>query len=246
MIVTARAQIEIDLGNTGRAGGVDFYKRQFKSFDRDNNNYLDRNESARSRGMFSTNFSRMDRNGDGKLFMDEFEGYVEQHQNIARRRATFIVADLGRHFFPLVDVNGDGRISKREFLSFDPKVWDENKNSKIETEELPQRFKFSFGRGQPPQLGNVFFGNSVVTNNVVQPRQNNKGPQWFRRLDRNLDGDISPREFPGSSKLFTKFDRDKNGLIDAKEAQALTPKRKRKPKGKRSRRVKKSVAKKPS
>ena len=241
-IRVAGAHVELDMGNRNGFGFADFYKRQFKQFDRDNNNYLDSKEAARSRGMFSTQFSRMDRNGDGKLFLEEFEGYFQQHQENAKRRATFIVSSLGKHFFPLMDVDGDGRISKREFLAFKPSQYDENNDKKIDTDELPERYKFSFGRGQMPRLGNFFFSDSVISGNQVTPRGSRTGPQWFRRLDRNLDGDLSPREFPGSEELFTKFDKNKNGLIDAKEAQALTPKRK----ARKRRRGKKKVAKRPA
>ena len=44
------------------------------------------------------------------------------------------------------------------------------------------------------------------------------GPLWFRKMDRNGDGDLSPREFLGPIKDFKKFDSDKDGLIDAAEA----------------------------
>ena len=42
----------------------------------------------------------------------------------------------------------------------------------------------------------------------------------FQRMDRNLDGDVSLREFPGTAAMFQKLDQDADGLISAQEAAA--------------------------
>jgi hypothetical protein len=39
-------------------------------------------------------------------------------------------------------------------------------------------------------------------------------------MDRNRDGDVSPREFFGPASAFERLDRDRDGLIDATEAAA--------------------------
>ena len=46
-----------------------------------------------------------------------------------------------------------------------------------------------------------------------------KGPLWFRKMDRNRDGDVSRREFLGTDEQFRLIDKDGDGLISAKEAQ---------------------------
>jgi hypothetical protein len=46
------------------------------------------------------------------------------------------------------------------------------------------------------------------------------GPAWFRRMDRNRDGDVSRREFFGSREQFDRLDRDGDGLISPAEADA--------------------------
>ncbi len=43
-------------------------------------------------------------------------------------------------------------------------------------------------------------------------------PDWFHKMDRNHDGDVSRREFLGPRDQFDRLDRDKDGLIDADEA----------------------------
>ena len=39
-------------------------------------------------------------------------------------------------------------------------------------------------------------------------------------MDRNRDGDLSPREFLGPRDAFLRLDADGDGLIDAREATA--------------------------
>jgi hypothetical protein len=39
-------------------------------------------------------------------------------------------------------------------------------------------------------------------------------------MDRNDDGELSPREFLGPAELFKRLDQNQNGVLDAKEAEA--------------------------
>jgi hypothetical protein len=42
-------------------------------------------------------------------------------------------------------------------------------------------------------------------------------------MDRNRDGDVSPREFVGPLRVFQQIDTDGDGLLDATEAEAHRP-----------------------
>jgi len=46
-----------------------------------------------------------------------------------------------------------------------------------------------------------------------------RGPLWFRKMDRNRDGDVSHREFLGTDEAFRRIDSDGDGLISAAEAE---------------------------
>jgi Ca2+-binding EF-hand superfamily protein len=41
---------------------------------------------------------------------------------------------------------------------------------------------------------------------------------WFRKMDRNRDGDVSRKEFLFAAEEFRRLDRDGDGLISAAEA----------------------------
>ena len=43
--------------------------------------------------------------------------------------------------------------------------------------------------------------------------------KWFTKLDRNGDGELARREFPGSRAEFQKLDQNSDGIVDAAEAE---------------------------
>ena len=46
-----------------------------------------------------------------------------------------------------------------------------------------------------------------------------RGPIWFRKMDRNGDGDVSLREFLGTREDFRAIDGDGDGMISLDEAE---------------------------
>ena len=51
------------------------------------------------------------------------------------------------------------------------------------------------------------------------PPQTLGGPLWFRKMDRNGDGEISLREWLGSKEDFQRIDTNGDGIISLEEAE---------------------------
>jgi hypothetical protein len=60
-----------------------------------------------------------------------------------------------------------------------------------------------------------FFGRRMM---MAGNRGQGSGPLWFRKMDRNNDGDVSAREFLGTPEQFRRIDSDGDGLISPAEA----------------------------
>ena len=76
-------------------------------------------------------------------------------------------------------------------------------------------------RGSFQLFGTGGAGESTVPRISVQARAP-VGPIWFQRMDRNMDGDLTWKEFLGPRHVFEELDADGDGLIDPQEAERAT------------------------
>lgn len=182
------------------------YTALFGECDADADGALSGKELERPQGRpFRQVLAAADRDGDGRLSEREFAAWLALQERIARGHVLLTVLDQGAGLFELLDADHDGGLSVRELRT----AWDRLKaagcvrDGRLDRERLPRHLLAAVSRGLPRvQLG-------------VPVRA---GPDWFRAMDRNGDGDVSRREFIGPKEAFDKLDADGDGLISAAEA----------------------------
>jgi Ca2+-binding EF-hand superfamily protein len=196
-----------------------FRRQKFIEADRDKNKYISEDEFP-ALGLPNTDFKSVDRNGDGMILVDELLAYVEQESASSQSRVELRVSHDGESVFQVIDKNHDRRLSRRELLHAFEELQkrDRDGDGAISAVELAGRFHGALEFGRP-----FLFQQAAAMNrgDVTAPIVNapSAGPDWFRKMDRNRDGDLSPREFLGSPALFRKLDTDGDGLISAAEAE---------------------------
>jgi Ca2+-binding EF-hand superfamily protein len=227
-------RVEMGLGNDAGAVGVlrvrvrQQYAAQFKVADRDGNGYLDEKEAQQS-PLFRGLFKAMDRDGDGKLYPKEVLAYFQALESLQKEAAASVVSlhvsDQGKGLFDLLDADGDRRLGVRELRQL-PKLVDKldrDGDGCLSRDEIPRSYRANFKRGpaNPDTLRTtvfVFNGGMGVPQPALPERT--AGPLWFRKMDKNRDGDVSRREFLGTDAEFKAIDTDGDGLISAAEAEA--------------------------
>ena len=201
------------------------YLAQFRMADKDNNGYLDKKEAQQSR-LYANLFALIDRDGDGKVTEKEVIAYLEKMKELQgaalKSCASLAVKDQGRGLFDLVDSNGDGRLGIREMRRMVQLLdqLDHDGDGQISRNEIPHKYRVDVRRG--PANGNQFTPRAVAIrrlgNNEPPLPEPSDGPRWFRKMDRNRDGDVSRREFLGTDEDFRRIDTDGDGLISPEEA----------------------------
>lgn len=158
-----------------------------------------------------------DRNGDNQLSRQELADFLDLQEKFFFRSSYLTVVDRGPSLFEFLDTDHDGRLSPRELRSAWTRLepWDRAHTGRITRQQVPRQFQMVLSHGQPrSHLSPVGPGYA----DMPLFRDRARGPLWFRKMDRNGDGDVSPREFLGTAEQFRRIDCDGDGLIDADEA----------------------------
>jgi Ca2+-binding EF-hand superfamily protein len=201
------------------AGNVrTFYLQQFRTADKDRRGYVTLKEMEKmpigqSAFFLRSVFALADRDEDGKLTEKELTAWADLMGEAIGCTVSVQLSETGRGLFALLDANNDGRLSVRELrTAWDRlKVFDRDGDGRISKKELPRQFQLVLNPG-PPNFNAV---RPLPTNTPLPTR----GPVWFRKMDRNGDGDVSWREFLGSREDFDRIDTDGDGLISVEEAE---------------------------
>lgn len=226
-----------------RGGGMNdrsfergFLGQNFVMYDADQSQYLDEAEFEGFRGVLSQTgvdaaFGAVDLNSDLMLSRDEIFAFVERDLFAVRSQIEVSIAQDGRTLFGIVDVNGDRRLSMRELMDGQQPLaqYDLNQDRQFGDTELGTEYVLTIGLGRSDVRRQSATGSMMMqmqgensADAILPGLEALPGPEWFRRMDRNQDGDVSLREFPGPAHLFHQADTDSDGLISVDEAEAVS------------------------
>ena len=197
------------------------YLGQIKTADTKGKGYVEKADLQRPQfRQFHTLFDLADRDGDGRLTEEEAKGWFDVQAKSIGSYVAMAVADGGRGLFDIVDANRDNSLGPRELRTAWARLapYDRDGDGKVSRHEIPRQYQMTIGLGQAsvaprPQAG----AGGTATPEAVAVTT--RGPLWFRKMDRNGDGDVSPREFLGPREEFDKMDTDGDGLVSVEEAE---------------------------
>ena len=202
-------------------------------YDADKSGYLSEDEFPQmqqqmAQQSITADFASADLNSDGMIFRDELKMFIERDAIATQSRIEVSIRQDGTTLFKLLDANVDRRLTQRELKEgFDVLLeYDLDKDDQLSESELGTAYALEIGLGQAASLRmdsmmqNMNMG-MQATDAVLPGVSGLDGPEWFRRMDRNQDRDVSAREFLGPREIFTKLDTDNDGLLSATEAEAL-------------------------
>lgn len=193
---------------------------QFNRLDADMNGYLDDDELKENIRFARGLFEAIDTDNDKKIFWPEMESYVRSRAEASATRCDVVLHDLGHGFFEALDRNHDGRIGLREIRVAADTLRGLRRPDQpnLRATDPPRRLHLEVVRGTFQLFGTGPAGESTVPKLTVQARSP-VGPVWFQRMDRNMDGDLTWKEFLGPRHVFEELDVNKDGLIDPQEAE---------------------------
>jgi len=202
---------------------------RFIEIDADKNRYLDATEFQNLRARLpelelpDVEYAGVDADGDAMLTQAELRAYAQTNVGLSESSLVVTVSDDAKTLFEILDGNLDNRLSPREFKEGFTRIrkYDHDKDGRFGMSEMRSEYGFVVSRARPQFVtmgrANAGMGNAGV------PRMNaaTAGPTWFRKMDRNQDGDVAWREFLGTRGVFDGIDKDQNALIDINEATAV-------------------------
>ncbi len=225
MVSLTSAQMEIRSGGSGVGVYVQpatqltgYFDSIFQMTDKGKKGFVDLQQDLKA-GNFQAMkgfFEMADRDNDGRVMKKEFMDMCAIHAQGGGPTTSVTVSETSRGLFELLDTNRDGRLSVRELRAASEKLkaFDLNGDGILSEDEIPVQVQIAIGSGSNPA--------QVVRNPFQMGMQTRPastlGPLWFRKMDRNGDGDVSRREFLGSPEQFQKLDLDGDGFISLEEA----------------------------
>ena len=210
------AEIAVDRNNRDPAQGAADAPR-FANYDGDGNAYLDADE-AKLVPFDNAAYAAADADHDGKVFKNEFEDYMTRQNSAAAKCMLLQVFDQGQNLFSMLDGNSDGVLSPRELHAAASLLTtaDQDGDGILSGHEIPQHLTLELGRGVTPRDNTRMAAPTRPA--ATGAKSAAAGPDWFRKMDRNSDGDLSQGEFLGPLDKFRQLDANHDDLVDLQEA----------------------------
>jgi Ca2+-binding EF-hand superfamily protein len=164
-------------------------------------------------------FKTVDVNSDNKVDLDEITKYLGVKTVAPMNQVQLSVTDESRSLFDVLDTREDRRLSPRELIaaaSMLEKI-DGNKDGRVTFSELTTRIAVTAKVKSPAPERNMMMMRMPANRPGPATVARDSGPDWFQRMDRNYDGDVSWKEFLGPRTAFDRYDKDKDGLLSADE-----------------------------
>lgn len=204
--------------------------QQFAQADADRSQSLDESEfpvvqSIVANAGVTADFAELDLDDDLQLTRTELLGTVEREQAVIASSIEVGVEQEGRTLFSRLDSDSDRRLTRREFRNSIAAFseLDADQDGRISDTDLQTSYVLTIGLGRSELRRNdgrmtIQMLEANRADAILPSEQSLQGPVWFQRMDRNRDGDVSFREFPGTIEMFNRLDTDSDGLINAAEA----------------------------
>jgi len=168
-----------------------------KHIDTAGNGYITRDQFTAAA---QKRFAKLDKNGDGKLTLDEF--HVQHFPRVGAQ----------------LDESGGGHGAKRAQARFDR--LDTNHDGFVTADEYIAGASAEFAKLDPQNTGKVTAQQLAASPHAVE-RDNALAQHIVKKLDTNGDGVVSLDEYlAGAKTRFSRFDKNGDGYITADEVPA--------------------------
>lgn len=183
------------------------------NLDKDKNGYIDAQELTLMAANQGVNW---DVDGDGKIYAEEIASSQEATEGPAWQRITVGALRQSSDLFQRLDSNSDQQLSVQELhdAASNLLLADSDGDGTINATELPVTIRLAVARGSETYQ-------YLKKGTTFKPRAarggDTNGPDWFRSMDTNSDGQVSRREFLGDDEQFQRLDTNASGVLETSD-----------------------------